>query len=104
MKKNYSIYAGSLLPNNVQEHLEEQNAFQYGGQCTHHIVNDQNPKDWAVVTDNGGSYKAGAMYIIWTPQCSKAIYSTQSLIHSIELLVDGKGEEFKQYCDPDYMS
>jgi hypothetical protein len=102
MKKQYSIYEGKNLPQYVKEALDIEEAFKYGGQCTHYIINEDDPTDWAAITDNGGFYKVGALYIIWTPECSKAIYSTQSLFKAIELITTSG--DLKKYRDPEYAS
>jgi len=73
----WKLFEGDELPVQACVHYSKynpnpngHNIFQYGGSwikgsCYYKGDNPDTATEWIVVTDNGGSYKVGAEYMIW---------------------------------------
>jgi hypothetical protein len=72
----------------------ERDMMRYGGSwCDAFYKGDiNNPEYFLLVTDNGGSFKVDAMYMLWGKKFSRAFWSTSALTKGINQVVSGEME------------
>lgn len=92
------------LSENILNWLDNRNIGKYGGAIGAAFFKGESPetaKNLCVVTDDGGSYKVGAQYMVWWDgDNSLACWSVNHLKKSLKDIFNGK--EPKR--DPDYRS
>jgi len=109
LKNGWKEYGGSkfnVLPKHIEEIAIEKNMFKYTDGYCHMVYKGDiaTTTEWAIVTDDGGSYKVDAEYMIWATDpkhgiISKACWSGYGLMNAIIALCDG---ELIDWRDPDY--
>jgi len=102
--KEFKGENGAMLPDSTDTLTEKTEMFKYpGGWCKAFYKGDD-PKtsdQWIIVTNNGGFYKIGASYMVWSPDGrARACWSAKTM--KIAVCAFLKGEDAPR--DPDYQT
>jgi len=92
----------NVLPKSALNFINTKGVLKYNGSITFVFYKGdvETTENWFMVTDDGGFYKVGANYVMWTPTVIKCAWSSKSLFDMINAYLDGRPVP----NDPDYQT
>ena len=100
---DWTKYEGEEFPAEASKFAKDNDIFQWHGRWTEIFFKGKSMKkaiDWIIVTDDGGSYKVGATWMLWNKDYVKAAWSRKALIDMIMCIIKDK----EMIEDPNYQT
>lgn len=99
----WNQFKGQSWPEQADPFADKHDVFKWGGECLAIYYKGETMEtatDWILILDDGGFYKVGAEYMIWSNDYCIAAWSGQHVVDTATAIMAGQ----KPVRDPQYQT